>query len=111
MEIKMVLGQIREDTGPEGASRDPAKRQRVGGDLHYHVCNSVTKHARKNPLEIQGLGRGHRSWNVLASPPVGEGPEDPGFDPPHRKMLSISSEVVVFPLVPVIPIRSSAAAG
>ena len=54
----MVMGDIGDNPGVEGAALHPVLVDRVGGDLHHRVAAALRHHQGQHALQVVGIGGG-----------------------------------------------------
>ena len=77
VEVQVVLGQIGEDTRPEGDAVQAMEHQGVGGCLHHHVGTPRIRHLPQQLLHLVGLRRGAVGGQALLPDQVLVGADQP----------------------------------
>ena len=107
----MIAREIREDRGREAQEIDPLQRQRVRRHFHHAGATALVHHLAEHRLQLGRLWSRPLRLDFLAADAVADGADASALDAGGLEDRREQVDVVVLPLVPVMPTRISRSLG
>jgi hypothetical protein len=112
VEVEVIAGQVGEDAGGEAQLVRAAQRERVRRDLHHARAAAFLQHVAQHLLQLGRFGRRPRRVELARADAVADRcPIRPHLMPAASKIDASTYDVVVLPLVPVMPTSAELLAG
>ena len=84
VEIKVILGQVREYRHIKVDARHALQRERMGGNLHHHMGAALLQHLPEQAVQLQTLGGGMFGVQELFADHVAVCADEADLSPRHR---------------------------